>query len=342
MEPGNLKRPRRRTKERPATGMGRFWLRFAAIVFYPLTALLARVRVHGLANIPATGPVVLVLNHVSHLDPLYDAVTVHRAAQIPRFMAKNTLWNVPVLRNVLDGVAQIPVVRQTTDAQKSLQAAHDALETGKVVIIYPDGTVTKDPDGWPMVPKAGVARLALEHDVPIVPIARWGTRDLYNHYEKKFRPFPRKTVHLRVGEPLDVSEFRGKPADNATLRAVSELAMGRVRELLGEIREQQPPAEFYSPARRRVQGGSAGGSRDGAAEETPQNGAAGETSQNDTAGETSQNGVAGETSQNDTADESPQNGATRGRDGSAGSPREDSDDLPQNKRERLQGDDERA
>lgn len=334
--------------------MGRFWLRLAAIVFYPLTALLARVRVHGLANIPATGPVVLVLNHVSHLDPLYDAVTVHRAARIPRFMAKNTLWNVPVLRNVLDGVAQIPVYRQTTDAQKSLQAAHDALETGKAVIIYPDGTVTKDPDGWPMVPKAGVARLALEHDVPIVAIARWGTRDIYNHYEKKFRPFPRKTVHVRISEPLDVSEFRGKPADNATLRAVSELAMGQVRELLGEIREQQPPAGFYSPVRRRVQGDSAGeGPRNGAAGDGPHNGAAGDGPHDGAAGESSQDESAGESPRNDRAGESSQQDAARGRsqDESVERPQEDSaterpgndtDQLPHNKREHLRGDDERA
>ncbi|WP_243792633.1 1-acyl-sn-glycerol-3-phosphate acyltransferase [Saccharopolyspora gloriosae] len=248
-EPASLKRPRKRTKERPPTLMGRFWLRLAAIVFYPATSLLSRVRVHGLANIPATGPAILVLNHISHLDPVYDAVTVHRAARIPRFMAKSTLWNVPVLRNVLIGVEQIPVFRRTADARKSLESAHDALEVGKVVILYPDGTVTKDPEGWPMIPKPGVARLALEHDVPILPAARWGTRDIYDHYAKKFRPFPRKTVHVRIGEPLDLSEFHGKSADAHTLRAISEAAMNRVRELLSEIREQQPPEEFYSPAR---------------------------------------------------------------------------------------------
>ncbi|MCA1227662.1 1-acyl-sn-glycerol-3-phosphate acyltransferase [Saccharopolyspora sp. 6M] len=251
VEPASLKRPRKHTKERPPTAMGRFWLRLAAIVFYPLTALLSRVRVHGLANVPATGPALLVLNHVSHLDPIYDAVTVHRAARIPRFMAKNTLWNVPVLRNVLTGVEQIPVFRQTADARKSLEAAHGSLEDGKIVIIYPDGTVTRDPDGWPMTPKAGVARLALEHDVPIVPAARWGTRDIYDHYAKKFRPFPRKTVHVRIGEPLDLGEYRGRAADPQVLREISELAMGRVRDLLGEIREEQPPAGFYSPVRRR-------------------------------------------------------------------------------------------
>lgn len=248
-EPRSLRRSRRATSER-AHGLGKFWLGLARWVFYPFTALLARTRVTGLHNIPADGPALLVLNHVSHLDPVFDAVTVHRSARVPRFLAKNTLWNVPVLKNVLVGVEQIPVYRGTADAQKSLRDAHEAMERGKVVLIYPDGTITKDPDGWPMTPKVGVARLALGHDVPVIPAARWGTRDIYNQYEKKFRPFPRKTVHYSIGEPLDLSAYRGREVTNQLLREVTDLAMHRVRDLLGEIREQEPPAEYYSPARK--------------------------------------------------------------------------------------------
>ncbi|RKT85810.1 1-acyl-sn-glycerol-3-phosphate acyltransferase [Saccharopolyspora antimicrobica] len=249
-EPKSLRRQRRQSSEK-ARGMGKFWLGLARAVFYPLTGALARTEVRGLENIPAEGPALLVLNHVSHLDPVFDAVTVHRAARVPRFLAKHTLWNVPVLKSVLVGVEQIPVYRGTADAQKSLREAHQALGRGKTIVIYPDGTITKDPDGWPMTPKVGVARLALAHDIPVIPAARWGTKDVYDHYKKRFRPFPRKTVKFAFGEPLDLSAYRGMEHDGHALREVTHLAMNRVRDLLGEIRGEEPPAEFYSSARKK-------------------------------------------------------------------------------------------
>lgn len=255
-EPKSLRRARKATAEK-ALGSGKFWLGLARAVFYPLSGALARARVIGLENIPAEGPALVVFNHVSHLDPVYDAVTVHRAGRIPRFLAKHTLWNVPVFRNVLVGVDQIPVYRGTSDAKKSLREAHRALERGKVLVIYPDGTITKDPQGWPMIPKVGVARLALAEDVPVIPAARWGTREIYDHYNKRFRPFPRKRVTVKFGEPLDVSAHRGGENDPQALRDVTHLIMGRVRELLGEIRGEQPPAEFYSSARSRGTDGAA-------------------------------------------------------------------------------------
>lgn len=246
-EPRNLRGQRRNEK---VSGPGKFWLGLARWVFYPLTLLLSTVRVRGHERIPADGPALIVLNHVSHLDPIFDAVTVHRSSRVPRFMAKSTLWDLPLVKNVLNGTGQIPVYRGTADAQKALQAAHDGLKSGKAIVIYPDGTITKDPDGWPMTPKPGIARLALTHDIPVIPAARWGTRDIYDHYNKKFRPFPRKAVHYSFGEPLDLSEYRSDNPDAEALREVSHLAMNRVKELLGEIREEQPPAEFYSPARK--------------------------------------------------------------------------------------------
>lgn len=249
-EPRSLWRQRRRTRERPRGIRGKFWIGVAAAVFYPVTLLLARNRFVGMDRIPAEGPALLVLNHVSHLDPIYDAVLVHRAARLPRFLAKNTLWNVPVFPWVLNAAEQIPVYRGTADAQKALREAHRALEENKIILIYPDGTITKDPRGWPMLPKVGVARLALEHDVPVIPIGRWGTRDVYDGYNKKFRPFPRKTVTISIGEPIDLAAERGGPRDNQSLRAVAELIMRRVRDIVGEVREQRPPEEFYSPARK--------------------------------------------------------------------------------------------
>ncbi|ONI83942.1 1-acyl-sn-glycerol-3-phosphate acyltransferase [Saccharothrix sp. ALI-22-I] len=225
---------------------GGFWVGFAAAIFYPATALMARRRIEGAEHVPKTGGALVVMNHVSHLDPVYDAVFTHKQGRVPHFLAKHSLWNVPVLGAVLKGARQIPVYRGTADAQQSLRAAHDALEQGLIVIIYPEGTITRDPDGWPMTSRTGVARLALEHDVPVLPVARWGTRDVYDHYRKKFRPLPRKAVVTKVGPPIDLSAYRSQPQSIALLREVTDVLMNEVKGLLADIREEQAPDGFYS------------------------------------------------------------------------------------------------
>jgi len=224
---------------------GGFWVAFAAAVFYPLGWLCGRARFEGREHLPATGGVLVVANHISHLDPVYTALQVHRARRVPRFLAKHSLWKVPMLGRVLRSTAQIPVYRETVDAQESLRAGTAALDEGKVVVIYPEGTITRDPLGWPMVARTGVARLALTTDVPVVPTVHWGTREVLDGYNKKFRPLPRTTVTVRCGPPVDLSAYRGRPADAALLREVTDLLMTRVRELLAQVRGEPAPAEFF-------------------------------------------------------------------------------------------------
>jgi len=228
---------------------GGFWVGVAATIVYPMSALLGRRRtVHG-DRVPRAGGALLVMNHVSHLDPCYDAVFVHSHGRVPHFLGKHSLWNVPVMGTILRGADQIPVYRGTADAQQSLRAAHQALTDGKLVVIYPEGTITRDPDGWPMTSRTGVARLALQHDGPVIPVARWGTREIYDHYRKKFRPLPRKTVETRIGQPIDLSAYRDRPETLALLREVTDLLMGEVKDLLAEIREEQAPEGFYASAK---------------------------------------------------------------------------------------------
>jgi 1-acyl-sn-glycerol-3-phosphate acyltransferase len=137
------------------------------------------------------------------------------------------------------------VYRDSADAQQSLRAGTEALRNGKVVIIYPDGTITRDPDGWPMQPRTGVARLALSVDVPVVPAVHWGTREVLDKYHRRFRPLPRKPITVRCGEPVDLSAYRGRPIDAPLLREVADLIMDRVRALLAEVRGEPAPEEFF-------------------------------------------------------------------------------------------------
>ncbi|MGW4208666.1 lysophospholipid acyltransferase family protein [Lentzea sp. NPDC004789] len=226
---------------------GGFWVGVAAVIVYPLSGLLGRRKyLHG-DRIPRQGAALLVMNHISHLDPIYDAVFTHRNGRVPHFLAKHSLWNIPFAGMILRGTKQIPVYRGTSDAQQSLRAAHEALADGQCVVIYPEGTITKDPESWPMNSRTGVARLALQHDGPVIPIARWGTVDIYDHYKKRFRPFPRKTVTYLVGEPIDLSAFKEREESLTVLREVTDLLMNRVKDLLAEVRGQQAPEGFYGP-----------------------------------------------------------------------------------------------
>ncbi|MGI5125276.1 lysophospholipid acyltransferase family protein [Pseudonocardia sp. CA-107938] len=224
---------------------GGFWIAFCAVFFYPIGWLVGRTRYEGKQYLPPTGGALVVSNHVSHLDPVISGLIVHRARRVPRFLAKESLWKVPVLGGALRGSGQIPVHRDTADAQQSLRDGIAALDEGKVVLIYPEGTITKDPDGWPMHSRTGVARLALGADVPVVPCVIWGTREVYDGYNKKFRPLPRKPITARFGPPVDMSAYRDRPIDAALLREVTDMLMGRVRDLLAEVRGEAAPAEFY-------------------------------------------------------------------------------------------------
>jgi 1-acyl-sn-glycerol-3-phosphate acyltransferase len=224
-----------------------FWVKTTAAVFYPITWLARRVT-RGTERIPRTGGVILVMNHISHLDPVLDAVFVHRNKRVPRFLAKESLFRIPVAGKIIGGAGSIPVYRGTTNAVESLRAADEALRDGKLVLIYPEGTITKDPHGWPMRSFTGVARLALANDVPVLPVARWGTSQILDGYTKKFRPFPRKTVTTYVGEPVDLSRFRGDEApNNTTLMRVTDLIMTEVKALLAEIRDEPAPSGFFNP-----------------------------------------------------------------------------------------------
>jgi 1-acyl-sn-glycerol-3-phosphate acyltransferase len=222
------------------------WVALTAVVFYPITLLVARRRMIGLEHVPARGPAMLVCNHVSYLDPVYTAVFVHRARRTPRFLAKDSLWAVPVLGRIMGGSRQIPVSRGSRDAGTSIEAARRAFADDGVVVIYPEGTITRDPEGWPMAARSGAARLALASDVPVIPTVHWGTLAIYDHYRRRVRPSPfGATVTVRAGAPIDMSDLRARVGEKgpgaALLRETTARMMTAVRELLEEVRGESAP-----------------------------------------------------------------------------------------------------
>ena len=245
---------------RPGYGerLGPGW-RLVWLVLYPPVSGLVRVRYRNIERIPQTGPMILVVNHVSHVDPFLVAKFVLDAARVPRILAKESIFDVPAVGWGMRIMGHIPVRRGTTDARQSLGAAVDALERGQVIVLHPEGTVTRDPLGWPMMGKTGAARLAsLVPDVPVIPIAQWGVQEQIDLYHKKVKLVPRPTHLISVGEPIDLSQFRGQEPTVAVLRAMTEVIMRRLRADGAELRGMAAPdGDLYTWSRSAGKGDAA-------------------------------------------------------------------------------------
>ncbi|MCZ2838862.1 lysophospholipid acyltransferase family protein [Modestobacter sp. VKM Ac-2985] len=248
------RRPSRRRTRRPVP-----WaLRLCVAVVYPSASAAFRLRYHHADRIPPTGGVLLVANHVSVLDPLACARLVWDAGRAPHFLAKDTLFS-GVAGAILRGAGQIPVSRGSSAASSSVHAAKAALDAGDVVVVYPEGSVTRDPDWWPMQARSGVARLALTTEAMVLPVAQWGPQRVHDYHTKTLHRRLRTPVEHLVGEPIDLSEQRarvraGAPLTPELLREVTDLLMARVRDQLGELRGEQPPAQFHPRPSRTLPG----------------------------------------------------------------------------------------
>jgi 1-acyl-sn-glycerol-3-phosphate acyltransferase len=224
-----------------------FWYRLAVVILRPLLMVLTRRDWRGAENLPAEGGFVVATNHVSHVDPLTFAHFLYDNGKLPRFLGKEGLFRLFFVGQVLRGAKQIPVFRESADASRAFSAAVAAVRAGECVAIYPEATLTRDPDLWPMVGKTGAARVALETGAPVIPIAQWGPQQLLPPYAKKPHLLPRPTMHVWAGPPVDLDDVRDRPVDAVLLREVTERIMAAITSLLEEIRQEQAPAVRYDP-----------------------------------------------------------------------------------------------
>ncbi len=235
---------------KPADGSySNAWRNASKIILRPGIRMMMRLDWRGQENIPAEGATILAANHLSYMDIFAVSLFADSARRYPVFLAKSSLFSIPVIGTIIGRLGQLPVYRGQADAALVLkQAAELAAKNDACVIFYPEATVTRDPEQWPMVSKTGVARLALEANIPVVPIAHWGAQKIlpYGKYVPKL--LPRKTVQIVAGPPVDLSEFAGQPLTNQVLRAATDKIMADVASLLGGLRGLTPPAEPYHPA----------------------------------------------------------------------------------------------
>ena len=219
--------------------------RNVARVLRPILLAVTRRDWRGTEHLPTEGGFIAAANHMTNVDPLTFAHFLYDNGVAPKILAKASLFTVPVLGPVLRATGQIAVHRNSAAAGQSLQAAVDALAAGECVAVFPEGTLTREPDLWPMAGKTGVARLALTTRAPVIPIAQWGPQDLLGRYSKVLRPIPRKLVTVVAGPPVDLSDLYGRPQDSATLREATERVMTAITGLLEDIRGGTAPAERY-------------------------------------------------------------------------------------------------
>jgi 1-acyl-sn-glycerol-3-phosphate acyltransferase len=222
--------------------------RFLAAVVIPLMGALSKLTILDGQKAPATGAFVLAPNHYSEIDPLVVGVAMWKVGRMPRFLAKASLFKIPVLGAIMRASKQVPVERAgTVRGADPLAAARQITEHGLAVIIYPEGSLTRDPNYWPMRGKFGAVRMALDADIPIIPVAHWGAQLVLPRYGK-LSLFPRKKIVVKYGDPVDLSAYRGKPINTALLADATNVLMNDITALLEDLRGETAPAERWDPA----------------------------------------------------------------------------------------------
>lgn len=239
------RRSLRRVNQEPAPWVYRYLVLKLARVVIPLVA---RRHWGGQEHVPQQGGVLVVANHISNFDPIMVGEYLIYSGRWPRFLGKSELWRVPVVGWIARKCDQIPVYRNSERARDSLVHARRALERNKAVVIYPEGTITADPDGWPMTGRRGAAQLALKTGVSVVPVAQLGADQILGRKELQWRRLfgRRRDVHIRAGAPLDLSAFLERmPSEGEPPKELADELTSHFLDVLtgmvGELRGETPP-----------------------------------------------------------------------------------------------------
>jgi 1-acyl-sn-glycerol-3-phosphate acyltransferase len=222
------------------------WRFFAAIVV-PAVLFLARFHFRNAEKIPATGSFIMTFNHYSDFDPLVTAYTLWKHKRTPHYLAKASLFRIPIVGGAFTATDQVPVERAVGGAAP-LAAAGNLIDKQLALVIYPEGTLTRQPDMWPMRGKYGAVRLALEHDIPLIAAASWGAQKVLPRWSKKISLFPRKDVEVIIGDEVDLSRWKGKAGEGKALAEATEVVMTEITKLVEVLRGEKAPAGRWDPA----------------------------------------------------------------------------------------------
>ncbi len=231
--------------ERKVHGRRGWAVNFAVATIKPtMLATTSRTFIDG-DKIPASGGCLVVANHLSHADPLLTALFVYDHGRIPRYLAKSVLFRTRIVGPVLTSADQIPVERLSRDAIGAYDSAVRAVNDGECVVVYPEGTLTRDPDLWPMVGKSGAARLALATGAPVIPLGHWGAQDLLYPYASRPKLFPRPHITMKAGDPVPLDDLRALPQTPQVVNATTDRIMAALTGIVAELRGETAPTERF-------------------------------------------------------------------------------------------------
>jgi 1-acyl-sn-glycerol-3-phosphate acyltransferase len=197
-----------------------WWL--ALLVCKPLLLLLGRrADWRGTERLPGSGGAVLAANHVSQADPLFLGEMILAQGRTPRFMAKASLFHSRAVGWWFRSAGHVEVDR--SNGRAGIYAAIEAVHRGALVVIYPEGSITKRPDGRLMSLKPGAVRIALETSAPLIPVAQWGVQTIVPAYEGRVVLGRRRRVTLLVGDPVQLEDLRELPRATAVAVGVQRL-----------------------------------------------------------------------------------------------------------------------
>ncbi len=218
----------------------------ASILKPTLLTATSRTWIDG-EKIPATGGCIIAINHISHVDPLLSAHFVYDHGRLPRYLAKSGLFKNKYLGGFLKAAGQIPVERLSRNAIGAYDAAVRAIGEGECIIVYPEGTLTRDPDLWPMKGKTGAARIALATGCPVIPVGQWGAHQVLPPYTRTPHLVPRKNIVMKAGDPVPLDDLVAGPhTAEATARA-TERIMAAITGIVEDLRGDTAPAERFDP-----------------------------------------------------------------------------------------------
>ncbi len=224
-------------------------IRTLAWILWPWVRLLYRLNVTGKENLPKGTGYVLASNHVTTIDALAVAFMMFfNLGRAPHFLAKEGLFNTPIVGPVLLACGQIPVFRSGRGNSDPMESAYKVLRAGHVIGIFPEGSLTREPNQWPMRARTGAIRLALETGVPIVPMGQWGTEVVMDTYSSKIFPKPWHKVNMIIGKPIDLSKYHGKKVSVEEMVALSDEVMVEITKIVEQLRGEKAPAKRFVPS----------------------------------------------------------------------------------------------